>query len=375
MKKNTTAKVISIINLKGGVGKTTTTIALGDFLTTLHDKKVLIIDLDPQTNATTALIDENKWKKLDEAGKTLKQLFKSSFEEDSSFNIKEAIAKNVSRIKKVDKKTVNLQLDLLPSSLGLIEIQEEMNFDLIARKSFYTESPIEILHSHIKKVINEYDFILIDCPPSLGIITKNGLFFSDYYLIPTIPDDLSMFGIPQILTMVEDFNEKLKLNVEPLGILCTKFQEKTHEDNKKLLLTKHQEKIYIFNANINQTKEANEKMIESEGGSLASRYGSQDFRHNNEAFTNEFLKRIEELEEAKKPLDLHELYDKNGKDIELLKKKLTEQALEKLLEYAKKTKINLDKDIKSEKEKLIDVITKNFEKKLNQGAAFRNYGK
>ena len=76
------AKVISTINLKGGVGKTQMTVALAEFLAMEHNKRVLLIDLDPQTNATVSLIDENVWFTKDQNGETLLQLFKDKLEKD-----------------------------------------------------------------------------------------------------------------------------------------------------------------------------------------------------------------------------------------------------------------------------------------------------
>ena len=90
--------VISTINLKGGVGKTTMTVALGEFLAMEHNKRVLIIDLDPQTNATVTLIDENDWAKRDVEGKTLLRLFKDKVEKKSEFNLAKTIVKSVSKI-------------------------------------------------------------------------------------------------------------------------------------------------------------------------------------------------------------------------------------------------------------------------------------
>ncbi len=74
------AKVLSLINLKGGVGKTTTTVQLAECLASEFSKKVLVVDLDPQTNSTIALIEEERWEKLDETGQTLFQLFNDRLE-------------------------------------------------------------------------------------------------------------------------------------------------------------------------------------------------------------------------------------------------------------------------------------------------------
>ncbi|TAL47167.1 hypothetical protein EPN87_03650, partial [archaeon] len=131
-------KIISTINLKGGVGKTSMTVALAEFLAHEHNKKVLLIDLDPQTNATISLIDEKTWLQKDNNGETLAQLFKDKLEKTDKFNINNAIIKNVSNLGGGIE-----NLDLLPSSLKLIEIQDSL--PLISAGRFHVVSPVTIL--------------------------------------------------------------------------------------------------------------------------------------------------------------------------------------------------------------------------------------
>ena len=92
------AYVTSIINLKGGVGKTTITLALAHFLALEHRKRVLVIDLDPQTNATVCLIPEMEWKKRDETGRTLYQLFWDQLKGTHMFSAEESIVRRVSNV-------------------------------------------------------------------------------------------------------------------------------------------------------------------------------------------------------------------------------------------------------------------------------------
>lgn len=218
------AKVISTINLKGGVGKTQMTVALAEFLAMEHNNRVLLIDLDPQTNATVSLIDEKAWLTKDQNGETLLQLFKDKLDKTSRFDINRAIVKRVSNVGGGIR-----NLDLLPSSLGLIEIQDSL--PLIPAGRFYVTSPVTILKEVISGVLGQYDFVLIDCPPNLGIITLNGIFISDYYLVPCIPDILSTYGIPQILGRVENFKQETKINITPLGIIISMYraQSRLHD--------------------------------------------------------------------------------------------------------------------------------------------------
>lgn len=222
--------VVSVINLKGGVGKTTTTVALAEMLSAAFRKKVLVIDLDPQTNATTMLIGEEKWKELNKAGHTLARLFKDALDPASkSFDLPKTLQRKVSNVE--DVRTV----DLLPSSLDLIDVQDRIAS--MPTGQFYAENPIDVLRKAVKPMVDEYDIVLIDCPPNLGIITLNGLRMSMGYIIPTIPDILSTYGIPQIVKRVGDFSKAIAEHIEPLGIVISKYREQSplHKNTKRQL--------------------------------------------------------------------------------------------------------------------------------------------
>lgn len=210
------AIIISFINLKGGVGKTTTAVAVAEMLSGVFDRKVLVIDLDPQTNATLMLIGEEKWEALNENNHTIAQLFLDAiYPNYSKFNLNKTLQRQVSNVRDLKN------LDLLPSSLDLINIQDRLA--TISTGRFYAASPINILRRGIKSIIDEYDYILIDCPPNLGIVTLNGLRISQGYIIPTIPDILSTYGIPQITKTLSDFSETIAETIHPLGIVISQY--------------------------------------------------------------------------------------------------------------------------------------------------------
>lgn len=212
------AKVIATINLKGGVGKTTTTVGLAEMFAK-KGNNVLVIDLDPQTNATVMLIEEQRWQQLDQLGQTLAQLFADSLEVDPGkrvFDLGQALQKNVGTVKGL------VGIDLLPSSLRLIDVQDKLS--QMPPGKFFTNSPTQVLETAVKSILADYDIVLIDCPPNMGIITLNGLRIADGYVIPTIPDVLSTYGIPQIVTRVESFANELNGHIEPYGIIVTKFR-------------------------------------------------------------------------------------------------------------------------------------------------------
>jgi len=281
------AMVISTINLKGGVGKTQMTVALAEFLALEHNKRVLLIDLDPQTNATVSLIDETKWLEKDNNGETLLQLFKDKLDKTSKFNINNAIVKRASNVGGGIR-----NLDLFPSSLGLIEIQDSL--PLISAGRFYVSSPVTILKEVISGVLNEYDFVLIDCPPNLGIITLNGIYISDYYLIPCIPDILSTYGIPQILGRVENFKQETSINIEPLGIVISMYraQSRLHDTTIQDLRGRASRGDYprIFNTVIPLTvRSAESADFNAMVNTLKQKYGYGKVFENYQDLTTELL--------------------------------------------------------------------------------------
>lgn len=223
--------IIASINLKGGVAKTTTTVGLAQMLSGVFQKKVLVIDLDPQTNATTMLIGEEKWAELNKQGYTLKSLFADAVEGTADFNLDKTLQKSVGDVMEATT------IDLLPSSLGLIDLQDKLT--LTPKGEFGMRNPVTILLRGIKPLLENYDYILVDCPPNLGYMTLNGLRIIHGYIIPTIPDILSTYGIPQIVKKVNDFSEELSCEsgkrIFPLGIVATKVRERAPIHQRTLL--------------------------------------------------------------------------------------------------------------------------------------------
>jgi chromosome partitioning protein len=217
--KGEATHVLSFINLKGGVGKTTTAVGVAEILAQQERKHVLVVDLDPQTNASVMLITEERWADMDTAGQTIAQLFADRLNPDEppKFDIEKSTARGVS--------TINegiARLDLLPSSIRLIDIQDRI--PMIALSGNFTVNPLDILKNALQPVIDRYDYVIIDCPPSLGTITKNGLRLSTGYVIPTIPDILSTWGIYQIVDNVQRFADDIGRPVPALGIVATHVQ-------------------------------------------------------------------------------------------------------------------------------------------------------
>lgn len=221
------AHIISTINLKGGVAKTTTSVALAEVFSAVMGKKVLVIDLDPQTNATIMLLGEEKWIDLNKKGHTLAQLFKDAMTPDlKTFDLAATLQKRVSDVQEARS------IDLLPSSLDMIDVQDQLASAPSGK--FYAVNPVELLLRAVKSKLDDYDIVIVDCPPNLGIVTLNGLRISNGYIIPTIPDHLSTYGIPQIVTRIAEFATAIGEEIEPLGIVITKYQTNSTVHNTVL---------------------------------------------------------------------------------------------------------------------------------------------
>lgn len=212
------SKVISFINLKGGVGKTTLLVATAEVLAAQYKKKVLVIDLDPQTNATVLLISQDRWSKANENNQTIHQLFLDNIENTKAFDINESIIKNVSNIGGGIE-----NLDILPSSIDLIDICDDVSWLNKEKNS------ISILKNELKNLKKEYDYILVDCPPNLGAITMCGIYLSQYYIIPVIADRLSTYGLSQVIKKINKKSREIKridkdYSIEGLGVIINRFR-------------------------------------------------------------------------------------------------------------------------------------------------------
>jgi len=271
-------KIVSIINLKGGVAKTTTTVQLAECLSSRFDKRVLVVDLDPQTNATISLIGEDKWEEIDNQGQTLFHLFDDKLKNTATFDIKKALQRGVSNLRLPS-------LSLLASSIKFIDIQDHIRD--VSEKTNYIINPMEVLKTSIRHEFDNFDYVLVDCPPNLGFITKNGIEISDYYLIPSIPDTLSTYGIPQIVKTIYDFSESRSLKIKCLGLLITKYSSTSNAHRrgmaalparfKKIFSDLKIEQAPIFDTRIPQANATAEAMdFENSPSTFQEKYGRSE---------------------------------------------------------------------------------------------------
>ena len=287
-------KTIAFINLKGGVAKTTTTVGVAMVLAGAYGKRVLVIDLDPQMNCTIMLIGEDKWKELNgERGNndpsyTLFGLFKDALDETHNFDLKKTLQKGVGNVDEV--KT----LDLLPSSLDLIDIQDRLA--TAPQGPFCAKNPVDIIKRAIRSIKNDYDYILIDCPPNMGLITLNGLRIADGFIIPTIPDYLSTYGIPQIIHRVKEFADDCDDTPIPcLGIVATKVRGKSSLHERTLKELRKEKDAHLFTTQFKESNEVGEAAEYRQCNTLKEKWGRQGHYARLESFTEEVIEAVENL--------------------------------------------------------------------------------
>nr|WP_330391623.1 AAA family ATPase [Butyrivibrio sp. YAB3001] len=189
-------RVIAIANQKGGVGKTTTSINLSASLAE-KGKRVLVIDTDPQGNTTSGLgLDKN------ELENTIYELM------IGECTIQEAIVKNVTD-----------RLDIIPSNVNLAAVEIEL---IDAEQKEY------ILKNALSKVKDKYDFIIIDCPPSLSMLTVNAMTSANTVLVPIQCEYYALEGLSQLVHTVNLVKDRLNPDLEMEGVVFTMFDSRTN---------------------------------------------------------------------------------------------------------------------------------------------------
>lgn len=196
--------IISCVNLKGGVGKTAIATNLAAFCGR-EGRKTLLVDLDPQTNATFSCMDVDDWEKHAAQHGTVADLFGLRAHTNAEGKAKKAedvIYPNAFR-----------NVDLVPSHLDLFTIDLDLASAPAREKK---------LQKALKSVLDSYEIVVCDCPPNLTLPTQNALALSTHYLVPISPDYLSGIGVGLLLSRVKQLAEDLDHTIELAGIVISR---------------------------------------------------------------------------------------------------------------------------------------------------------
>lgn len=282
--------IISVINMKGGVGKTTLSIGIADYLSEIGHS-VLLIDADPQFNSTQAMLDCYKNKGYEDIesennyynevilrnGKTIYKLFRPQTDMMQSYSSPSS-----------DEIIINLKdnLDILCGDLNLVLVNKVSDHTFVKRiRNFIDDNNLS----------DKYEYIIIDCPPTLTIYTDSALMASDYYLIPNRIDRYSIVGIDSLQKAVNNLIREERINLKCIGLVYTMVNNSSPKKQQNIKMSFESKKV-VNDIDIFNTSTSMVNNIQcGKSGTLPTKY--KQSREDIEAISLELLDKIKKDKE------------------------------------------------------------------------------
>jgi chromosome partitioning protein len=193
------SKVLAFINFKGGVGKTATVVNIGATLAKLHEKKVLIVDIDPQSNSSIWLMRPDRWHEHVAGGRrSTFQIYDDALNNKNRFDFEEALVRGVVTWTGF---TDLPRLHLLPAAVELLRVEDKIH-------ELRPSTVHQLLDAALSAYFKEYDYVLLDCPPNLYSTTRGAIFSADSCVVPYVPDFLSLSGFQVLAEEILNMRQK-----------------------------------------------------------------------------------------------------------------------------------------------------------------------
>jgi chromosome partitioning protein len=242
-------RTVSVVNMKGGVGKSTTVASLAEALSS-DGLRVLVIDLDPQSNVSMMLAGQDRWIELRQSSRTIDDYFNQYVYGGEPRFFRDFIATKVSDI------AGDIPLDLLISTPEFRYIERHalekwvgQGFDIRQLNTRFSR----LTHSAIENVADSYDLVLFDCPPGISMFAEAAIELSEFIVIPTIPDYVSRLGIFAFRKRALRSMEQRRFTDDRIWTLITKFEQHNtlHQSEAEML----KEQFNVFDARIPQAEQ------------------------------------------------------------------------------------------------------------------------